>query len=325
MHITPDTKLSDIFPLPEFLPMRGQFISSNTDWFSGGKEQMSLLQLGELQKTWSVSDMITGINRLRQIAQKQKPYVYPLVPDHPSRLICKPAEKKTNETICLLLAGGAYGAVCSLAESIPAAAKLNDLGMDCYCLNYRTATPDSMVHGLMPQPLEDIALSLKFIRNHFHLPSYWMAGFSAGGHACALWGTKHVGARAYSLPQPNALLLAYPLISLLNLPSGPVRDFMMQGLFGTGHNHDLAQKYSAHLHVDTGYPPVFLIKARDDDTVPSKDADEMEEALRNAVIPYRFDIVPSGGHGFGLGSETSAAGWIERAASWVNGRDTGEK
>ena len=317
MTFTPDTKLCDIFSLPEFETMRGQFIASNTDWFSGGKDHLTLQQLHQAHPTWNVEDMIFGLNRLRDIALRGSPYVYRISEISAARLIALPADQSISAPFFLLLAGGAYGAVCTLSEALPAAARLNQLGYDCYCLNYTTASPDSMVHGLMPTPLNDIAEGLTNIFSMRGKSSYWMIGFSAGGHAGALWGTGHLGADHYGLPNPETLLLAYPLISLLNLPSGPVRDYMLQGMFGTGYNHEAANLYSANLHIDGNYPPVFLTKAMDDRTVPPRDTQDMQEALLNAGIPHRFEIVPTGDHGYGLGSGTAAEGWIERAIDWT--------
>ena len=318
MTLTEKTLLTDIFDLPVFEPMRGQWIASHTDWFSGGKKQITVRQLGDMQPTWGVADMLFGIARLQSIAEAGQPYVFPVETGNPARLIYLPANRKETDLFCLLLAGGGYGAVCTMGESLPVAARLNELGMDCFCLNYRTATPDSMIHGLMPKPLDDIASALRYIRNHFTDAPYLMTGFSAGGNACALWGTAHLGSRAYSLEKPRGLLLGYPLISLLNMPSSPVKDYFMQGLFGTGHNLTVAEEYSAHLHVDPEYPPVYLIRAQDDVTVPARDTELFDGAMTKAHVRHVVEVISAGGHGFGLGSGTPAEGWVDRALTWIS-------
>ena len=319
MTIRADKPLRDIFALPEFAPMKGQFIASASDWFAGGKEAMTLSDLGRIQPTWAAQDMAGGLSRLQQIAQRGNEYVFSFQKDNPARLIHLPADQKASDPFVLLLAGGAYGAVCTLVESLPVAARLNAMGYDCFCLNYRTATPESMVHGLMPAPLDDIANALRWIIEQYGPNPYLMAGFSAGGHACALWGTAHLGAQHYGLSQPVALLLDYPLNSLLSMPPSPVLDYLMQGLFGTGYNQSIAAEYAADRHIDLAYPPVWIEKAMDDDTIPAKDTEALCAALRNAHVPFFCEIVTSGGHGFGLGSNTPASGWVERSVSWVKG------
>lgn len=319
MVIDVNTKLADIFAYPPFVAMEGQFIASASNWFAGGKDQLTLRQLNDLQPTWAAEDMVYGLNRLKQIASEPYPYVFPVSEIGCARLIHMSADNRTTDTVCLLLAGGSYGAVCSLAESLPMAARLNELGVDCYCLNYSVATAESMASGLMPKPLEDIADAVRFIARAHPGAAYIMAGCSAGGNACALWGTEHLGAAHYGLPRPIAMLLAYPLISLLNIKNGPNRDYMLQGLFGTGHSDSLAREYAVHLHMSADYPPVYLVKAEDDTTVPAQDANDLARALDRFGVPRHYEVVSTGQHGFGLGSHTPAAGWVDRALEWVGG------
>ena len=120
----------------------------------------------------------------------------------------------------------------------------------------------------------------------------------------------------YGFSQPEALLLDYPLSSLLSLPKGPVRDFMMQGLFGTGYNEQVVLEYAVEHHIDAAYPPTWIEKAADDTTIPAKDTENLINALKEKHVPYFCETVPSGGHGFGLGSGTPAEGWVVRAADW---------
>ena len=175
-----------------------------------------------------------------------------------------------------------------------------------------------MVYGLMPAPLEDVAAAVRWIQDRHPGRPYWMTGFSAGGNICALWGTEHLGAAHYEMPYPEALLLDYPLASARSIPAGPVRDYLMQGLFGTGYNNELAAEYDVPAHIHAGYPPVFLVRAEDDGTIPEKDTQRFMAALQKAKIPNHLLQVSSGDHGFGLGSQTPAAGWVDRAIKWVN-------
>lgn len=145
-----------------------------------------------------------------------------------------PAQKRTEDYCIILLAGGAYGAVCTMVESLPVAAKFNELGIDCFCLNYETATPDSFEKGLLPAPLDDLAKSCKLIfeTDKFDYKTYCVCGFSAGGHIASLWGTNIIGAKKYNLPLPKALLLVYPLITMENVKDGPIKRYMCAGMFG---------------------------------------------------------------------------------------------
>lgn len=317
MHaVTPDTPLEEIFGFSEFSGMQGQFIASGSDWFTGAKSTWTLRDIQREQPTWDPQDMADGLNRLLAIARRNEPFVFSLAGG--ARLIAMPADRRSCDPACLLLAGGAYGAVCSMAEAFPVAARLNALGVDCWCLNYQTATVGSMTHGLMPQPLDDTAEAVRFLSKRCPGRSYVMAGFSAGGHVCSLWGTDHLGYGRYGLPQPEALLLAYPLTSLNAIPSGPVKDFMLQGLFGTGHNQQQTDQYSAPGHIGPAYPPTWILRASDDSTIPEKDTEAMITSLEKENVLCHLETVAFGGHGFGLGSQTAASGWVDRAWSWAN-------
>ena len=173
----------------------------------------------------------------------------------------------------------------------------------------------------MPKPLEDLALAWRYIKSNeaaFRLDAenYIVGGFSAGGHLAAMWGTENHGARYFGIPNPRALLLAYPLIGLGNL-SGPAAQLLRSGLLGIHSGEERIAEYTASRQVGSGYPPVYLVQAEDDHTVPTQDAADMETALAKAGSPHRIERVPSGGHGFGLGTATAANGWISRALDFV--------
>ena len=319
MEFTKSTRLKDILNLPCFRQMNGQFIASSTgDWFHG-KGEVSLAELQQQNPTWYWEDVAYGLTRLQEIALGTEQYVYPV--SEGTCLIHLPAKNRGYEDYAILNAGGAYGAVCTMVEALPTAAKLNELGMDCFCLNYHTATRDSFAEGLMPKPLEDLAQAWKFIKSRetqFRLEAenYIVGGFSAGGHLTAMWGAENHGARHFGIPDPQALLLAYPLIGLENL-SGPAAQLLRSGLLGSHSGEDEIAEYTASRQVGSGYPPVYLILSEDDPTVPKQDALDMEAALTKAEIPHRIERVSSGGHGFGLGTATAANGWISRALDFV--------
>jgi len=331
MKITKDTKLKEIHHAAEFSQVRGQLISGGLDIFSGESGELTLEELQQKHPTWDHGDMIYGLERLQAISRTGGQVVYPVYTDEEVKkdphlaqvqLIHLPADQKRTDYYAILLAGGAYGAVCTMVESLPVAARLNELGVTCFCLNYRTAVQESFMSGLMPKPLDDLAAAWRFIKAHQEAfgviaENYIVGGFSAGGHTAALWGTEHLGFRKYGLPVPMMLPLGYPLITLQNLNPGPVTDHIKRGLFGAGYTDEDVRRYAVDLHVDAAYPKVYLVQSLDDDTVPAKDSDDFGTALQSAGIPFRMERPASGGHGFGLGSATPANGWVERAMAFL--------
>ncbi len=331
MKINKDTKLKEINNDPEFSQAKGHFISGSADQLSGEDADLTLEELQQKNPTWNHRDIIFGLERLQEVSRTASQYVYQVYTDEKIeidshlgqvQLFHLPANQKATGPFAILLAGGAYGAVATMVESLPVASRLNELGITCFCLNYRTAVQESFVSGLMPKPLDDLAAAWRFIESHQDIfdvstEDYFVGGFSAGGHTTALWGTKHLGFRKYGIPSPKMLLLGYPLITMESHKPGPITDYINRGLFGADFTIDEIRRYAANLHVDEEYPKVYLVKSMDDDAIPTKDTEDFALALEKASVPFRMELLESGGHGFGLGSATPANGWVERAMSFL--------
>ncbi|MBU3874923.1 alpha/beta hydrolase [Faecalicatena sp. AGMB00832] len=292
------------------------------------KDENSLEDVQAKNPTWQASDMVYGLNRLLKIAREEGKYLFDVYSEEERKedsgkehvkLIYFPAQG--SQRFVILAAGGGYGAVCSLAEAFPVAARLNELGIPVFCLNYRIGGP-----ALFPKPMDDLAAAYRFIRDHAETfkvdpGTYAVGGFSAGGHLAAAWGTKELGFRKYQLPAPEVLLLDYPMIALWRtvrqLPE-PYQKMMLQGYLGEQYSEEQTSPYNIDENIDADYPPVYLIQAEDDPIVPFWNAQDMVKTLKEYQIPYRFEHPVSGGHGYGLGSGTKAEGWIERAAGYWN-------
>lgn len=317
MHFTEESTLDGIYTSARLAPVRDCLISGGT--FFQDNRNLTLAQLQEKNPTWFAGDILYGLQRL------EGPYqVCPVYEGGDARLesvklIWLPAERKTHSTFVILLAGGAYGAVCTMVESLPVAARLNELGYDCFCLNYRTAAPESFARGLLPEPLDDLAAAWRYIQRRQEAfgvdpANYAVAGFSAGGHVASLWGTSHLGARKYGIPQPRCLILGYPLITMEHVPDGPRKTFMCRGMFGENYTGADIARYDASRHIDADYPPVYLARCADDPAVSLRDGDGMKAVLGERCVIRQAE---TGGHGFGLGSHTALRGWAEEAARWL--------
>ena len=338
MDLNRSTTIRDLYGYQRLVSLKGSWVSSVGDRFAQQIMDLTIENIHTQHPTWSVEDMMFGIQNVARTAEKHAIRVIPLYtqreidasPDKAqAQIIYLPAPEAKESSFCLLLSGGGYGAVCNLAEAFPVAARLNELGVSCFCLNYRTASEESFVSGLLPKPLEDIAAALRSIHrgaSHFGLDPnrYLLGGFSAGGHLAALWGTNHLGARHFGLPQPELLLLGYPMTDTGHLPDGPLSEYMKTGLYGAGWTANREERFAAQRYIDADYPPVYVAAARDDDTIPPADTADFETALRAAGRPCIFEFGAKGGHGFGLGSKTDVNGWVDRAmAFWeeIHGKE----
>jgi acetyl esterase/lipase len=129
-------------------------------------------------------------------------------------------------------------------------------------------------------------------------------GFSAGGHLAACVATK------FSEPvrdtvedvqriscRPDFCALAYPVISMVTATHGGSRS----NLLGHAQTEKLRAEFSCEKLVTARTPPVFLVHARDDQSVPVANALMFEEACRQAHVAVELHLYGVGGHGFGLG------------------------
>ena len=85
---------------------------------------------------------------------------------------------------------------------------------------------------------------------------------------------------------------------------------------------DLERAHSPHLLVRPDSPPMFLLHAEDDDSVPVGNSLVLREALRVKGVPVEMHLFPDGGHGFGLrlARGKSVENWPALLIGWARYR-----
>lgn len=280
---------------------------------------------------WHLQDMMAGLQRVRQLLENGQTLCYPVygadeIAADPRKaqtvLLHLPAERRLHRPFVLIMSGGAYSSVCTMAGALPVAEHLNRLGFDCFCLNYRTWCEAVAEKGLLPDPLLDIAAALRLIRREQALfgvdaSAYAAVGFSAGGHAAALWGCHTLRARFGSFASPRALLLGYPMTDVRLLPDPGLRELMIMRMLGSNPDPDAVRQTDPSVWYTSEDPPVYLAKALDDAVVSLQDTRQFEAALTAAGVPHRVRYAETGGHGFGNGTGTPLADWLEDAVTMI--------
>ena len=79
----------------------------------------------------------------------------------------------------------------------------------------------------------------------------------------------------------------------------------------TGGDKSLREKLSIEKQVKPGYPKTFLWACEDDELAP------VNNALEQAGVPHLMKLYPTGGHGCGLGTGTSAIGWTNEMLAFM--------
>ena len=174
--------------------------------------------------------------------------------------------------------GGGFSYVGSMHEGYPYAAEISKKGLNAFVLTYRVGQGGSAA-------TEDLAAAVSYIFRHadrlaVSTRGYSLWGSSAGARMAAAIGTHGVARfGGEALPKPAAVVMAY-----------------------TGHSD-----YSPN------HPPTFAVVGERDGIAPPAAMERRVAALRAAGVRVEFRKYPHVGHGFGLGTGTSAHGWLQEA------------
>lgn len=231
-----------------------------------------------------------------------------------------PTGKKAPFAISI--AGGGYNGVCSLMEGFPVAAKLNEMGINAFVLDYRAGTDDAA-----DKSEEDLHRAIQFIfenKERFQLEdSYAVVGFSAGGHLTAEFGTDNRGYKTADLPKPEMLGLGYACVNL-EFTEEEKKQQLSEDMFGKNREKEYyiakRNEFTVLDHISSNYPPAFIWHTMEDELIPYEDnAVAMKEILDCVGVRNQLKCVKHGLHGLGLGTGSEAQGWLEEAvAFWKN-------
>jgi acetyl esterase/lipase len=185
---------------------------------------------------------------------------------------------KPGAPFAVISPGGGFSYVGSVHEGFPYAAAISKKGYNAFVLRYRAGVGGAIA-------TQDLAAALSYIfRNADMLgvstDGYSLWGSSAGARMAAAIGSHgvaHFGGD--DLPKPAAVVMAY-----------------------TGHSD-----YSSD------EPPTFVVVGEHDGIAPPSAMERRIAALRQAGTVVEYHKYKNLGHGFGLGTGTSAAGWIDDA------------
>ena len=78
----------------------------------------------------------------------------------------------------------------------------------------------------------------------------------------------------------------------------------------------IVMAYTAHSDYSSADPPTFVVVGENDTISPPATMGRRVAALRQAGVEVEYHEYPNVGHGFGLGSGTSAEGWLVHATQF---------
>jgi acetyl esterase/lipase len=284
-HLTARNSVGDILNHPAF---RG-FGRTILPWDDRAyDEAMPIANIGTLLPYHTQVDsqeVVSALNRMIDDADSGKQIFFDFYTEDQKQ--AEPAKANTGlffvrgkvgAPFAIIAPGGGFSYVGSVHEGFPYAAAISREGYNAFVLKYRTGQGGAVA-------TEDLAFALSYIiRNAATLDvsarDYSLWGSSAGARMAAAIGT-HGTARfgGDPLPRPSTVIMAY-----------------------TGHSD-----------FGPAEPPTFVIVGERDGIAPPAMMEKRLAALRAVGAPVEYRKVSRLGHGFGPGTGTSAAGWIDDA------------
>jgi acetyl esterase/lipase len=193
---------------------------------------------------------------------------------------------KPGAPFAIIAPGGGFSYVGSVHEGFPYAVEINKRGYNAFVLRYRVGYGEAVA-------TEDLAAAISYVfRNATALEvgtqDYSLWGSSAGARMAAAIGTHGVARfGGDAVPKPSAVVMAY----------------------------------TAHSEYSAGDPPTFSAVGELDRIASPATMERRADALRKAGVTVEHHNYPALGHGFGLGTGTSAEGWIDEAVRfWERAR-----
>jgi acetyl esterase/lipase len=237
--------------------------------------------------------VVTSLNRMIMDIDDAKQVFYDIYSE--AEKLADPAKQNTGlfyfrgkpgAPFAIVAPGGGFAYVGSVHEGFPYAVEISRLGYNVFVIRYRTG------QGSRPAT-EDLAAAISYVFENasaldIDTDGYSLWGSSAGARMAAYIGSH--GAAAFGgddLPKPAAVIMAY----------------------------------TAHSDHANNEPPTFAVVGEDDGIAPPSSMESRINVLRTLGTRVEFTIYPGVAHGFGIGTQTPAEGWIDDGVDfWLAAR-----
>lgn len=212
-----------------------------------------------------------------------------------------------NGAAMLIIPGGGFSWNYFDHEGYQLADYLNQQGVTCFVLFYRLAN-DGWRNAADVGSI-DAQRAMRLIRQHaaqykLDPKRVGVAGFSAGGFITASLATRHAQALYAAVDEADQIdarpFIAAPIYPVISLDPAIAYEGAAPSLLGGPATPEQIGRYAPDHNVDARTPPVFLVQAEDDTTVPVANSVVLRDALKAKGIAVETHLFASGGHGFGM-------------------------
>jgi acetyl esterase/lipase len=284
-HLTIDSSIRDLLSHAAFAGFGHLILPWDDRAYDASMRLSNISALLPYHSHVNPGDVVTALNRMTDDASTGKTVFYDCYTGAQKQQ--QPARENTGlfffrgrpgAPFAVISPGGGFSYVGSVHEGFPYAAAISKNGYNAFVLRYRAGHGGAIAN-------QDLAAAISYIfRNADMLgistDGYSLWGSSAGARMAAAIGSHgvaHFGGD--NLPKPSAVVMAY-----------------------TGHSD-----YSSD------EPPTFVVVGEHDGIAPPSAMELRIAALRQAGTEVEYHKYKNLGHGFGLGTGTSAEGWIDDA------------
>lgn len=182
----------------------------------------------------------------------------------------------TGAKSAIVNAGGGFMYVAGMHDSFPHALELSKKGYNAFALIYRPGARTAC---------EDLARAIAFLHEHadelgIDMSDYSLWGGSAGARMAAwlgAYGTSAFGEKQY--PKPAAVIIQYTGLS----------------------------------EVTGDEPPTYACVGTSDGIASYRSMERYISRIKNNGTNAKIEVLDGLSHGFGLGQNTVADGWLDRA------------
>lgn len=185
---------------------------------------------------------------------------------------------KPGAPFAVICPGGGFSYVGSIHEGFPLALALSKKGYNAFVLQY------SVARGAQGA-VEDLAAGIDYIFSHASALKVSTENYSVWGGSAGARMAAYIG--SYTPAAFGGTVDARPAVVVMG--------------------------YTGHSEYTRNDPPTYVVIGADDGIASPSVMRRRVEALNSVGIDAEFHLFPNLRHGFGLGTGTSADGWIDGA------------
>lgn len=287
--LTTTNTVGDLLAKPEFQGFAERLLPWDDE---PAPAQLPLNQITQLMPYHShiqPTEIVATLNKMAEAQRKGEVIFYDIYSKDEQRQ--DPSKRHTgifvfkgkpNAPFAMIAPGGGFAYVGSLHEGFPIAQKVAELGYNAFVVKYRAGRGGNIATQDMAQAVEFVRKNAKFLQVNPNGYSVW--GASAGARMAAAigsYGTQDFGTQTNS--KPAAVIMLY-----------------------TGHSDYNAQSE----------PATFVAVGENDGIAPPSVMKRRVDKLNQMGVATEFHRYPNLGHGFALGTGTSAQGWEKAAVAF---------